>query len=221
MSLAGMQHLYSSYSNDVPHTAAYLWPGVFRQLADRPEIDRVLDAGCGNGAFAGALSDRGYRVFGIDLEASGVSIARDHRPEIPFEVASVYDDLRDPFGGRFDAIVALEVIEHLYDPRRFVSRAFEAIEPGGVLILSTPYHGYLKNLTLAATGKLDPHFTALWDGGHIKFWSRKTLSTLLEEAGFEVVGFEGAGRLPWLWMSMIMTARRPAARESRSRPRSA
>jgi 2-polyprenyl-6-hydroxyphenyl methylase/3-demethylubiquinone-9 3-methyltransferase len=209
MSLAGTQHLYSSYTASIPHTHTYLWPPVVRQLAARPEIRTILDAGCGNGAFASALEDRGYEVFGIDLEESGVEIARGQRPSIPFEVASVYDDLREPFDRTFDAIVALEVIEHLYDPRRFVARAFEALEPGGSLILSTPYHGYLKNLALAATGKLDQHFTALWDGGHIKFWSRKTLSTLLEEAGFEVTAFEGAGRLPWLWMSMVMVGRRP------------
>jgi 2-polyprenyl-6-hydroxyphenyl methylase/3-demethylubiquinone-9 3-methyltransferase len=62
---------------------------------------------------------------------------------------------------------------------------------------------------LAASGKLDAHFTALWDGGHIKFWSRGTLSALLQDAGFEVVAFRGAGRWPWLWKSMLIAARRP------------
>lgn len=72
------------------------------------------------------------------------------------------------------------------------------------MIISTPYHGYLKNLALAATGKLDNHFTVLWDGGHIKFWSVKTLSKLLEEYGFEVVEFKGSGRIPYLWKSMLL-----------------
>jgi 2-polyprenyl-3-methyl-5-hydroxy-6-metoxy-1,4-benzoquinol methylase len=209
MSLAGTQHLYNAYSAGVPHTAAYLWPPVLGRLDALPVGAGILDLGCGNGRFAGELEDRGFAPFGVDLEESGVRLAREIRPSIPFEVHSAYDDLREPFGRGFDAIVALEVIEHLYDPRRFVSRAFEALEPGGLLILSTPYHGYLKNLALAVSGKLDAHFTALWDGGHIKFWSRRTLSALLEEGGFEVVGFDGAGRLPWLWMSMVMTARKP------------
>jgi uncharacterized protein (AIM24 family) len=74
----------------------------------------------------------------------------------------------------------------------------------GQIILTTPYHGYLKNLMLAATGKMDSHFTALWDGGHIKFWSRKTLSTLLEEQGFRVTNFKGSGRLPYFWKSMVL-----------------
>jgi len=66
----------------------------------------------------------------------------------------------------------------------------------------------LKNLALAATGKLDGHFTVLWDGGHIKFFSRRTLTTLLEQEGFHVVEFRGAGRWPYLWKSMVLAARR-------------
>jgi hypothetical protein len=56
---------------------------------------------------------------------------------------------------------------------------------------------------------MDAHFTALWDGGHIKFWSRKTLAKLLAGVGFDVVDFAGCGRFPYLWKSMVMTARRP------------
>jgi SAM-dependent methyltransferase len=65
------------------------------------------------------------------------------------------------------------------------------------------------NGALAFTGKLDAHFIALWDGGHIKFWSRRTLTSLLEEAGFETVAFRGAGRCPWLWNSMLLAAHKP------------
>jgi hypothetical protein len=55
---------------------------------------------------------------------------------------------------------------------------------------------------------MDNHYSALWDGGHIKFWSRSTLTTLLQEHGFRVIRFEGAGRVPLLWKSMIVTAQR-------------
>lgn len=74
------------------------------------------------------------------------------------------------------------------------------------MIISTPYHGYVKNLVLAVTGKLDNHFSALWDGGHIKFWSKKTLYRLLQEQDFEIEFFLGVGRLPLLWKSMLVKA---------------
>jgi 2-polyprenyl-6-hydroxyphenyl methylase/3-demethylubiquinone-9 3-methyltransferase len=109
-------------------------------------------------------------------------------------------------GGLFDAVVALEVVEHLYDPRAFAGRVHECLRPGGTFILSTPYHGYMKNLLIALCGKFDAHVSPLWDGGHIKFRSRKTLTALLEEAGFRPAAFVGAGQLPYLWKSMILTS---------------
>jgi hypothetical protein len=47
------------------------------------------------------------------------------------------------------------------------------------------------------------------DGGHIKLWSRWTLSKLLAAMGFEIIQFRGAGRLPYLWMTMGMSEDRP------------
>jgi len=72
-------------------------------------------------------------------------------------------------------VLSLEVVEHLYAPRHYARTVFELLRPGGVAVISTPYHGYWKNLALALMGKLDAHFTALWDHGHIKFWSVRTL----------------------------------------------
>ena len=68
---------------------------------------------------------------------------------------------------------------------------------------------YWKNPALALTGRMDRHFTALWDHGHIKFWSMRTLGALLTEAGFVDVRFERVGRVPALAKSMIAIARKP------------
>ncbi len=100
------------------------------------------------------------------------------------------------------------MVEHVYAPRDYARTVFDLLEPGGVAIISTPYHGYWKNLALAVTGRMDAHFTALWDHGHIKFWSITTLSELLREAGFVDVRFERVGRVPALAKSMIAVARR-------------
>jgi hypothetical protein len=56
---------------------------------------------------------------------------------------------------------------------------------------------------------MDGHFTALWDHGHIKFWSIETLTKLLNEAGFQDVRFHRVGRIPQLAKSMIAVARKP------------
>jgi hypothetical protein len=66
----------------------------------------------------------------------------------------------------------------------------------GYLIITTPYHGYLKNLVISLLNKWDFHFTALRRGGHNKFFSRRTITRLLTDNGFNVVGFSGVGGSP-------------------------
>ena len=103
-------------------------------------------------------------------------------------------------------VISLEVVEHVYFPRKFAKTVYDLLEPEGIAIISTPYHGYWKNVALALSGKMDAHFTALWDHGHIKFWSPKTLESLLREAGFKDILFKRVGRIPTLAKSMIALA---------------
>ena len=172
----------------------------------------VLDLGCGNGWIARCLLDAGIDVYGVDASISGVEIANGLVPgrffqldvqsgQLPVELDSI----------SFKTVISTEVIEHLYDPRGFFDFANRILtrggQSGGKMVVSTPYHGYLKNLVLALVGKTDSHFTVLWDGGHIKFFSRSTLESMLVERGFIVERFEGAGRIPYLWKSMLVAAR--------------
>jgi 2-polyprenyl-6-hydroxyphenyl methylase/3-demethylubiquinone-9 3-methyltransferase len=196
---------------DGTHTDAYLERPLLEELG-AVSGQELLDIGCGNGAMSASLAARGARVVGIDVSATGISLARQQHPEVEWAVMSAYDDLRSSLSRDFDLVVSLEVIEHLFDPRLFLHRAFDVLRPGGVLVLSTPYHGYLKNVALALSGRLDTHFTVLWDGGHIKFFSWPTLRTVLEGAGFVNIRFRGAGRVPFLWKSMVVSARRPSSR---------
>lgn len=191
------------------HTLGYL-QGPLLDALGSVAGQSLLDVGCGNGAVTAMLADRGARVVGLDLSETGIAIARQRRPDLEWRAASVYADLSSELGRTFPIVLSLEVIEHLFDPRLFARRVFEALDPGGLLVLSTPYHGYFKNVVLALTGRMDAHFTALWDGGHIKFFSWATVRALLEEAGFVDIRFRGAGRLPLLWKSMLVSARRPA-----------
>lgn len=166
-----------------------------------------MDLGCGNGSITNLLHQRGYSVVGVDPSEEGVQIARSRYPHLQIDQGTAYDDLTHKYG-RFDIVVSLEVVEHVYSPRQYAATVYDLLNPGGFAIISTPYHGYLKNLALALTGKLDKHFTALWDHGHIKFWSIPTLTTLMQEAKFEDIKFRRSGRIPSLAKSMIAFARK-------------
>ncbi len=207
----GISYEYHTAAVECSH--AYLLPILNDLLKNLPAGSTVLDLGCGNGSLLATFQGRGWKLYGSDFSPTGISIAREKFPAIEFFLA----DASAPTGeimatiGQVDVIISTEVIEHLYDPRGFLRNAHELLRPGGRIVLSTPYHGYLKNVMLSVTGKMDGHFTALWDHGHIKFWSKKTLSTILQEAGFGDIEFTGAGRIPRLWKSMVLQARVPHA----------
>lgn len=208
------QYKYDSASTG--YSSHYLLPAIGKllqtALPTTIESSKVIDLGCGNGTvmrshFGSCLSDG---LFGIDGSARGIEFAQSALPQCDFRVGDLAADLSDhPAFGQCDLVISTEVVEHLFDPRSFARNCFGFLKPGGKALISTPYHGYLKNLLLALSGRLDFHYTPLWVGGHIKFWSRKTLSQLFEESGFKVIGFQGVGRFPFLWKSMILVLERP------------
>ena len=189
----------------MPLSSRVINPPIIR-LAKDARVKTILDAGCGNGFLAGQLSELGYDVMGVDTDKGGVEIASRKFPKANFSVGNFSEA---PARSNNDLVVSTEVVEHLYSPHELVNYAFQAVKPGGTFAISTPYHGYLKNVAISATDRWDHHHGVSHHGGHIKFWSRKTLTALLESAGFKVDGFIGVGRMPYLWMSMILTAQRP------------
>jgi len=170
---------------------------------------RILDIGCGNGHVASRVAEFGYSVIGVDASRDGIEIAGSAYPDVQFKVCSVYDDrLVEIVGDPVDCVISLEVVEHLFLPRKLFDQSYRLLKTGGVLIVSTPYHGYFKNLALSLIGGWDRHFCAEWDGGHIKFFSKSTLARMARNAGFSNPRFRGVGRFPGLWKSVIMVVQK-------------
>jgi 2-polyprenyl-6-hydroxyphenyl methylase/3-demethylubiquinone-9 3-methyltransferase len=193
------------------HSHGFLLPTVLPlldSLSARTAEKRLFELGCGNGSVANLLTQRGWDVTGVDPSAEGIAQANQAYPGLKLYSGSAYDDLAAHYG-QFPVVLSLEVVEHVYAPRHYAATLFSLVAGGGCAIVSTPYHGYWKNLVMALSGKLDAHFTALWDHGHIKFWSMRTLTILLEEAGFRDIRFERVGRIPALAKSMVAIARKP------------
>ena len=173
-----------------------------------PGVESVCELGCGNGALARVLAEEGYRIEGVDGSESGIAMARRNSNDVMF-----HRDLID--GGiagrldkahRFDLVLGSEVIEHLYRPSDFLEAALSLLRPSGWLVLTTPYHGYLKYFALAAAGRMDRHLNPNWDGGHIKFFTVRSLRELLRKHHFLVRDCLFFGRIPGFWKSMIVVA---------------
>lgn len=200
---------YGYNHTEATYVQGYITTPVL-SLLDKEINKTILDVGCGNGSLVKVFVGKGFNAYGTDASESGIKMASEFS-EDRFAVQDLsIDELPEKFAHlTFDTVTATEVIEHLYDPRKFIEFCKKILmkNGGGEILLTTPYHGYLKNLMLSAFGKWDTHANPLWDGGHIKLWSRATLSKLLIEQGFTITHFVGCGRIPYLWKSMIIKAK--------------
>jgi len=158
-------------------------------LLAKYDCGSVLDLGCGNGVMVRRLIESGLRRSWVRAGRGGQAIARRNAGGARIYRLGVEDDPTSVDERPFDVVISTEVIEHLYDPTKLFQFARGVLKPDGHLLVSTPYHGYWKNLALSVADKWDFHHHPARFGGHIKFWSRKTLSEMFVNFGFMVGEF--------------------------------
>ncbi|HEY5389936.1 MAG TPA: class I SAM-dependent methyltransferase [Solirubrobacteraceae bacterium] len=146
---------------------------------------RVLDVGCGSGWFSAALFEAGFPVTGVDVAAEALRRARLRASAVEFVRAREGDPL--PFGAAsFGAAWLGEVLEHVQDGIALLEEVARVLEPGGVLIASTPDHPFALRARLALSrAAFERHFDPRSD--HVRFFTAASLRTLLEACGFEDV----------------------------------
>jgi 2-polyprenyl-3-methyl-5-hydroxy-6-metoxy-1,4-benzoquinol methylase len=143
-----------------------------------------LDVGCGLGYLLDVAFDEGFAVSGIEFNKSAVEYIRS---KYVYDVRHG-DILKADFQKNFDVISAIDVIEHLHDPFGFIRKLRQTIEPNGLLIIGTmDSDSPISRLF----GKRLEDFRRIRE--HLFFFSRKTLSAILESNGFEVLHIEYVG----------------------------
>jgi 2-polyprenyl-6-hydroxyphenyl methylase/3-demethylubiquinone-9 3-methyltransferase len=157
-----------------------------------------LDVGCGDGGTAGVwLDERGCAYVGADVSASAVEQARSRG----LEARVIADAAELPFeDDTFAGVLAVELLEHLFEPQRAAEEFLRVLRPGGLLFVSLPNVAYWRRrLELLLIGRFDPLGDDLsieepWRDPHIRFFTSKTLERMLTRAGFraEVHGYAGA-----------------------------
>lgn len=173
-------------------------------LTSLPKGAPVLDAGCGSGEFSAFMVDLGFSVSSIDISATAVEHASKRCPEATFKVASLDAEL--PFDdGTFAAVWCTEVIEHVFHVHGALAELNRVIRPGGRLVLTTPYHGLLKNLVIALL-RFEKHYHPYLS--HIRFFTRRSLRMCMDHAGFSVVTWSGFGWFRPLWKSHFVVAQK-------------
>jgi len=147
---------------------------------------RLLDVGCSCGFFLEAAAEGGFDGDGVELSSGAIAMAR---PDIRARI--VHGDVnvligQSGGGRRFDVVTAFDIIEHTVDPARFLREVAAILEPGGLLVVSTPDTGHVLRRLM---GRSWPMLQPLQ---HTVLFSRKGIAALLETVGFRVVAIETA-----------------------------
>lgn len=154
-------------------------------IAPRPgtQPPRILDVGCADGLLVRRAHARGWESWGIDISRSVIERAKqraDGAASAGRLVAGVLET-HDFAEVRFDALVMSDMIEHVHDPYPPLKRAFELLQPGGVLLIETPNQaGLMRRLMGARWAMYRPP-------EHLLYFNPGSLRRVLERSGFEVV----------------------------------
>lgn len=141
-----------------------------------PPGGRILDVGCGRGVLFGPLADRGFAVYGMEMNESAV---RGCDPRAEVRIAGDLSEARFE-AGSFDQIVIWHVLEHLIDPRATIEECHRLLKPGGRLIVAVPnFSSAQARMSGADWFHLDPP-------RHLYHFPSEALVRLVERAGFGV-----------------------------------
>ena len=145
---------------------------------------KLLEVGFGSGEYLQFLGNMGWQVEGIDFDAIAVKQALKRGLNVKQGGLAELRYTSD----RYDAIFARHVIEHLSEPRKFLSECFRILSPGGRLILNTP------NVDSLGYRFFKEYWRGLETPRHLNIFNCKGLSTMLRDVGFEVLADETTGR---------------------------
>lgn len=167
---------------------------------------KILDIGCGAGLASEELAKAGYDVLGLDASANGIAAAKEHLSACPlpehagplhYRNGSAEDLVAE--GSQFDAVVALEIIEHVTDPSAFMDMLAQLVRPNGTVIVST-MNRTLRSLAVGKIGaeyilRLLPVGTHEWR----KFIQPSELGQYARAAGLRMIAMAGMAPGPMGW----------------------
>lgn len=175
---------------------------------------RVLDVGCGTGATLKELRDAVHcEVVGIEPHPRRAQAARDDGLDVRDGLLSDYS----PEGlGRFDAVLLLDVLEHLADPVELLQAVKPWLRPQGALVASVPNVGHWTVRLDLLRGRFDYTDAGIMDATHLRWFTRESFRRLFETNGYRITAERSSsgtwlpvyGRsAPWRWLGSRRRAR--------------
>jgi 2-polyprenyl-3-methyl-5-hydroxy-6-metoxy-1,4-benzoquinol methylase len=147
----------------------------------------VLDISCGEGFFAAEIAKQGNRVTGVDAlpdASERAALCAYFSVDLNEGLEGVIDRLN---GKRFDRVLLLDILEHLYDPERILQQCHQLVQEDGQVIVSVPNVANFSVRLSLLFGSFNYTDRGIFDRTHIRWYTRKTARLLLTNAGYRIV----------------------------------
>lgn len=147
---------------------------------------RMLDVGAADALVSRRLTERGWRVTGIEGDPA---LAQAGAPYCERMITANLNREVPEVQGPFDAILYGDVLEHLIDPLRVLVELNRSLVPDGFVIVSVPNIAHLYIRLLLLLGRFDYIDRGILDNTHLRFFTARSLRVLLDDAGLVVERF--------------------------------
>lgn len=157
----------------------------------------ILELGPGPGAITRILKENACLITALEVDPKAIDLVSQYCEQV------YRCDLNDPAwpdtlpeGSKFDAIVAGDVLEHLYDPWSTVSKLQTLLKPEGFLVISLPHIAHSAIVACLLAERFDYQPWGLLDRTHIRFFGMHNIQALFNEAGFKIIEVDFVVRYP-------------------------
>ncbi len=152
-----------------------------------PTGGKILDIGCADGMFTHVILEKSNadKIIGIDVLKSSIEWAKKHwksNKKIKFKVGDAHNLDFNP--DTFDAVFALEVLEHVHKPEVVLKEIRRVLKKGGYAVFLVPSDNTLFNIIWFFVRKF--WWAKIWDDTHIQSYRKNYLPKLAKENGFKI-----------------------------------
>ncbi|MBU2538855.1 MAG: class I SAM-dependent methyltransferase [Proteobacteria bacterium] len=181
--------------------------GLHAQIADTiarvvPAGGKILDFGAGEGALSLRLIDIGYQVVSVDKEEFDFQCNGAKFTRVDFDSPEELNSFLTSHAGEFDAVLGIEVIEHVQDQWKYVRGLMAMVKQGGTVLITTPnISSWLSRFMFFFTGRFHGFGDSSLSYGHIHPISPWELNLILKTLGAENIQIGPAGTLPAIYLT--------------------